>query len=272
MTEPYLLSLPISLLFLYFMWYSFLGWCMETAYCSLKARRFVCRGFLAGPVCPIYGAGALIMVLFFQPLTGHPVLFYVTACAVMSAWEYLVAWLLESTTHMKYWDYSHLPFNLHGRVCLFIGLWWGVIAYIAIFWIHPATERLFANCLPPLRWWLAGFFLLVILFDTATTIRKIALTTRFLTLAEQAQAELQAKRQALQQAGRQAAETARLKAALAAMELRHSDLVSEAAYYSRRFRKRYHQISTERYRDTLSRIREQASRLRSELKATIKKQ
>lgn len=271
MSEPVILGIPLSTLFLYFIWYSFLGWCMETAYCSLKARHFVFRGFLEGPICPIYGVGALIMVLFFTPLTGYPLLFYLVACVTMSAWEYLVAWLLETTTHVKYWDYSHLPWNLHGRICLFIGLWWGVAAFLAIYLIHPATEQLFSRLVPPASWWIAGILALITLSDTVTTIRKLALTTHFLELAEQARVELAAKRQELQLTGRQVAETAKLRASLAAMELRHSDLVSKATHYSKRFRRRYRLMSTLRYKDTMARIREEAARLRQELKSELKK-
>lgn len=315
MSEPQLLGVPLSLLFLYFLWYSFLGWAIETTYCSLKARRFVYRGFLAGPICPIYGVGALMMILFLAPLQDHPVLLYLIACVVMSAWEYLVAWLLETTTHVKYWDYSHIPLNLHGRICLTVSLWWGVLADVALRVIHPATEALFARLHPPARWWIAGGLGLLLLVDTVTTIRKLAIATRLLELAQQAKEELAlkrqdlghqlvetarlragfseqaweelrrqvaqsakrtaektgqvreelaAKQQELRLARRQLAETARLQAALASMELRHSSLLDQAARQTRRFRQRYLLMSAERYQDTLDRIRERAARLRKE--------
>ena len=79
MTEPVFFNLPISLAFLYFIVYSILGWCMETVYCSILERRFVPRGFLYGPMCPIYGVGVLMKVSWFQPHMGNPVLFYLTA-------------------------------------------------------------------------------------------------------------------------------------------------------------------------------------------------
>lgn len=318
MTEPVILGIPLSLLFLYFLWYSFLGWAIETAYCSLKARHFVYRGFLAGPICPIYGAGALIMILFFTPLLEHPVWMYLIACVVMSAWEYLVAWLLETATHVKYWDYSHLPFNLHGRICLSVSMWWGLLANFALRVLHPATEELFAPVVPPARWWVAGILAVIVLVDTMTTIRKLAIATKLLELTEQAREELAAKQQELrrqlaenarlrsgfteqaweelrrqaaesakrtaaktgqvreelaarqqelQQVGRQISETARLQAALAAMELRHSDLLNQAVRYTKRFRRRYQLTTVGRYQETLERIREQAARLRAELEA-----
>lgn len=111
-------GVPLPLLVLYFLWYSFLGWCMETAFCSISERRFVFRGFLKGPICPIYGFGVMVMVLWLQQFTQNFFLFYLIATVTMSAWEYFVGWLLEVTTHMKYWDYSHRRFNLKGRICL----------------------------------------------------------------------------------------------------------------------------------------------------------
>lgn len=294
MTEPVVFGIPLSLLFLYFLWYSFLGWGIETAYCSLKARHFVYRGFLIGPICPIYGAGALIMILFLAPLADHPVWLYLIACVVMSAWEYLVAWVLETTTHVKYWDYSHLPFNLHGRICLSVSLWWGVLANFALRVLHPATEELLDPVLPPVRWWIAWILAVLLLADAVTTIRKLAATARLLELAEQAREELTLKQQELrlqldqaakrsaarrdqmreelaarqqewQQAGRQLADVAKLQAALAAMELRHSQLLDQAVRQSKRFRHRYLLMTGGRYQGTLDRIRERARQLRAEL-------
>ena len=113
-----ILGYPIYDLFLYFIFYSFLGRVMETCYCSVCERRLVPRGFLYGPIFPIYGAGVLMMILFFTLLKRNLVLFYAAAVAVMGSWEYFVAWLLEATTHVKYWDYSNFRFNLKGRICL----------------------------------------------------------------------------------------------------------------------------------------------------------
>ena len=140
MTEPILFGFPITLLFLYFMVYSFLGWIMETTYCSIGERRFVARGFLYGPICPIYGVGVLMMICWFAPFTGNPILFYAIAVICMSAWEYLVGWFLETTTHIKYWDYSMHKLNLHGRICLWVSLTWGVLA-LSLIHIYEPTRR-----------------------------------------------------------------------------------------------------------------------------------
>ena len=122
------LGYPLSTLVLYFCFYAFMGWLMETVYCSILEKRFVSRGFLHGPLCPIYGVGVLLMILFFKPLAGNIVVFYLVSTVTMSAWEYFVGWFLEVTTHMKYWDYSMSRFNLKCRICLWVCLIWGALS------------------------------------------------------------------------------------------------------------------------------------------------
>ena len=178
MAEPLILGYPITQLFLYFIFYSFCGWVWETIYCSIRERHYVPRGFLYGPACPIYGGGMLLMILFFAPLKDNLVIFYFVAVLVMTAWEYFIGWFLETTTHIKYWDYSNSKFNIKGRVCLLVSLFWGLLSYIAVFFIHPSVEQLMASIPDWLRYTLCGSTLTLLLVDTITTIRKLTLVTR----------------------------------------------------------------------------------------------
>ena len=180
MAEPSLFGLPISMAFLYFIIYSVLGWCMETVYCSVLERRFVPRGFLFGPMCPIYGVGVLMMICWFQPLIGKPVVFYLTATVCMSAWEYFVGWFLETTTHIKYWDYSMYKFNLKGRICLWVCLMWGVLSYVVLYFIHPRVAALVEEIRMIPRYILVGFFLGVLAADTVATIYQLVRTSQML--------------------------------------------------------------------------------------------
>ena len=264
MSEPLIFGVPLTQMFLYFVWYSFLGWCMESTYCSIMEKHLINRGFLHLPLCPIYGAGVLIMVNFFTPFTGNPLLFYVMATVVMSAWEYFVGWLLEVTTHMKYWDYSHRRFNLKGRICLGNSLYWGIAAYAAIFWIHPATQRLFGHLSTVAQTWLAGGLLALTLADTVITIRHLALTSGFLAKAEQVQTELERQKEQLREAGLQKLQSARLQMALAKKELEENRLLQEAAHHSARFRKRYHLMSSRNFKESLQFVKEHATGLRQD--------
>jgi flagellar biosynthesis GTPase FlhF len=117
----------------------------------------------------------------------------------MSAWEYFVGWLLEVTTHMKYWDYSHRRFNLKGRICLGNCLWWGVASYLVIYWLHPATQRLFLLMPTLVRQIVALVLALLVLADTIATIRELALLRAMLTRAEEARVQLELMKAELHQ-------------------------------------------------------------------------
>ena len=264
MTEPTLMGYPITLLFLYFIIYSFCGWIWETCYCSIVERHYVPRGFLYGPVCPIYGVGFLLMVLFFIPFQDHLVLFYLVSCVVMTAWEYLVGWFLEATTHIKYWDYSHMPFNIKGRICLPVSLFWGVLAYLAVFGIHPHVVRLMARVPDWLRYVASGSFFTLLTIDTVTTVRNLTLVTQALNRLQTARDELRLQlslaRADLGSDLAQAGEQLRLKLAAARPNLspaaaerldrltdNYTELLKRAERYSRRFRKRYSHMTSNRY-------------------------
>lgn len=249
MFDPALFGLPLSLAFLYFIVYSVLGWCMETVYCSILEKRLVPRGFLYGPLCPIYGVGVLMMILWFQPLMGNPILFYVVSTVCMSSWEYFVGWFLETTTHIKYWDYSMYPLNLKGRICLWVCLTWGVLSFIVLYFIHPyVVSRLSALRGIPL-YFADGVFLGVLMADATATIYQIVKASQMIEKLQQTGEAL------LVYAGQGKAElTGRLGGvkdwlddlipdqlddAGHALKDRYDALMSRAEYYTRRMRFSY---------------------------------
>ena len=245
-----ILGHPITELFLYFILYSFLGWLMETCYCSILQHRLVPRGFLYGPICPIYGTGVLLMILFFTPLKGNLPLFYVVAVVVMSTWEYFVGWLLEVTTHMKYWDYSHFRFNLKGRVCLWVALVWGVLSYVVIFWIHPPIERLYWLIPHWLVNALCAVLLTILLVDTVLTVRHLALMSKLVAGVTAAGQELQLQFALGKAELSNLLEThsAQLKEKygeqVAALQESYRQQIAKLERQSRRFRKRYANMKT----------------------------
>lgn len=263
MIEPTLLGYPLTQLVLYFFFYSFVGWVMETCYCSILERKYVARGFLYGPICPIYGVGVLFMILFFKPLTGHPVVFYITAVVVMSAWEYFVGWFLETTTHVKYWDYSNIRFNLQGRICLPISLTWGVLSYIVIFWIHPFTESLFAGIPVWLSHVLCGLAVGVLISDATLTIRELALVAKLTKNLARISDELQ-----LQVSLGKSALGSMLDEKTAALRARYNEQLRSWEQNSRRFRKNYHVKLNRKYKISLDDIRAAAELARDELQRT----
>lgn len=270
MTEPVLFGFPLHLMVLYFLLYSCMGWVLETTYCSLTERRFVVRGFLYGPVCPIYGVGVLMMLCWFAPFTGSPPVFYLMATLCMSAWEYFVGWFLEATTHIKYWDYSMFPLNLHGRICLWVCLIWGLLAYVMIFWIHPyVSAQVLMIPLPARRWAAVGLFTLFVA-DAAFTIRDLALMSRLLSRLTQAGDELRVQL-SLGRAQLLAlldAAPGTLDDAAERLRGRYEELLDKAERRTRRFLTRYSHMSSRSWADTLAVVRSAGSRLRNRLQDT----
>lgn len=278
MHEPILFGYPIHLLFLYFIIYSFLGWCMETIYCSINEHRLVPRGFLLGPICPIYGVGVLMMICWFAPFMDNPLLFYVIAMICMSAWEYFVGWLLEVTTHIKYWDYSMYKFNLKGRICLWVCLTWGILAYIILFWIHPAVSRAVFQIPLLVRHILSAALAVILIADTVTTIRKLALSAKLMYRLEEARARLALGRAELEEHLQEAREDISEKLAAgnyerkarraennAKLQKAYDELLAKAERYSRRFLNRYHTMSSKRYDLNLSDLRRFGTQLKQRL-------
>ena len=121
----------------YFVIYSFLGWGLESIVRTICERKIINTGFLIGPFCPIYGFGAIIMILFLNQYKNNIILLFIVSVIALSLWEYIVGVLLEKFFHTKYWDYSNHKFNFKGRICLTNSIAWGILGVLFINYIHP---------------------------------------------------------------------------------------------------------------------------------------
>lgn len=162
--------ITFSDLVLYFMLYSFLGWICEVVYCSILAKQFVNRGFLSGPFLPIYGFGAIIILIMLKPLTGNPLLFFVATMVATTILEYVTSWAMEELFGLRWWDYSHEKFNINGRVCLKTSLLFGTLGMIVAYLIHPTTTKIVMGMSVQAKQVIAGIFLFTIIVDLIITI------------------------------------------------------------------------------------------------------
>ena len=126
----------------YFVIYSFLGWVLESIVRTICERKIINTGFLIGPFCPIYGFGAIIMILFLDGFKNNILLLFFISVIVLTLWEYVVGVLLEKLFHTKYWDYSDHKFNYKGRICLTNSIAWGILGVLFINYIHPFSIRM----------------------------------------------------------------------------------------------------------------------------------
>ncbi|MCI7125259.1 MAG: hypothetical protein MR935_03495 [Agathobaculum sp.] len=127
---------------LVFYLYCFLGWCFESAVVSVQQRRFVNRGFLRGPMLPIYGFGATLLLHIALPLHAHPVWLFFASMVAATVFEYIVGVVMERLFKIKYWDYSEHRFQFRGYICLQSSVCWGVMGLLLTWVIHPPVEAL----------------------------------------------------------------------------------------------------------------------------------
>ena len=125
----------------YFFVYSFLGWLIETIYALFVHGHFVKRGFLFGPLCPIYGFGAVILIMATKKLYKKPFLKFLIATVAFTLFEYIVSFLLEMLFGLRWWDYSNDFLNIQGRVSLPYSIFWGIIGLILLEKLHPYVQE-----------------------------------------------------------------------------------------------------------------------------------
>lgn len=128
-------------LILYFLLYAFIGWCLETFYAFTVHGHFVKRGFLYGPICPIYGFGAVLLLINLWNVKKNNFIKFVIAMVAFSIFEFIASWILELIFHQRWWDYSDAMFNIQGRICLSFSILWGFFGLIFINLIHPFVKK-----------------------------------------------------------------------------------------------------------------------------------
>ena len=159
---------------MYFFIYAFLGWITEVIFATLKTGKFVNRGFLNGPLCPIYGAGMAICVLLLNPIADKGWLLFLVGGFLATFLEFITGFVLDKIFKTKWWDYSKEPFNIKGYVCLRFAILWGLAVLLVFRTLVPLTDKLID--LIPFKWWglsiLCGLWL-VFIADFLTTLKQL---------------------------------------------------------------------------------------------------
>lgn len=130
-----------------FLIYSMAGWIVEVAFVTLTTGRLVNRGFLNGPVCPIYGFGMIGVLLALGPVSDQLLLLFLGGMLLCTVVECFGGWVLDKLFHMRWWDYTGYPFNFHGYVCLGFSVMWGIGVVLVVRVVHPPIFRL-VNSVP----------------------------------------------------------------------------------------------------------------------------
>lgn len=136
----------VYLYILYFFFYSAIGWAFESTYCSIGERKLINRGFLIGPMCPIYGTGTLVMeILLYNPFRNNPVAVFLLGMVFCDIVEYLTSFIMEKLFNARWWNYKEELLNINGRICLKHTIIWGMGSLAFVKLVHPKIEVLFSK-------------------------------------------------------------------------------------------------------------------------------
>lgn len=167
----------IMIYFLLFIIYATLGWLIEVIGKLIEKKRFINRGFLIGPYCPIYGFGALAITFLLKKYTDDIVALFVMAILVCGILEYLTSYFMEKIFHARWWDYSTKKFNINGRVCLNTIIPFGLLGCFIMYVSNPFLLKIL-NALPDLALYILSIALFIIFiidnvisFNVISTVR-----------------------------------------------------------------------------------------------------
>ena len=160
----------LEIYFMLFMIYSFIGWTMETVRGGLITKKWVNRGFLIGPYCPIYGISCVSMILLLERYINDILVVFVFAAVICSIIEYMTSLIMEKMYKTRWWDYSEKKFNINGRICLQNALAFGLLSLLILYIVNPFIVNIL-NMIPEL--WLQFISLvmaMIFVVDFITTL------------------------------------------------------------------------------------------------------
>lgn len=172
----YLTLFNVDFYNLFFFWivYSFFGWALETIYASLKRKKFINRGFLYGPICPVYGFGALILIIFSNPIKNNIISLFIFATIATSTLEYFTGYILETAFKTTWWDYSHDFLNIKGRICITFSILWGIGAVGFIKYIHPNIINISSIVSTAIGYKILEIIFILIIVDFILTLKSLS--------------------------------------------------------------------------------------------------
>ena len=155
----------------FFYLYCFIGWCFESSYVSIRKKHWVNRGFMRGPFLPLYGSGAIMMLLVSMPFHDNLILVYLAGCVGATALELVTGEAMEALFKVRYWDYSKLKFNYKGHICLSSTLAWGFLTVLMTQFIQKGVEKIAFAVPTPFLEILVGVLTIGIVADFALSFK-----------------------------------------------------------------------------------------------------
>lgn len=151
--------------FLYFIIYSFLGWLLEVVGKLVEDHKFINRGFLIGPICPIYGVSILVITLLIGKPSGDILSIFLKSILICSIFEYFTSYIMEKLFKARWWDYSRRKYNINGRICLEMMIPFGIISTFVVYIINPFITNIVLSINSDIRLILSIIFLIIFIID-----------------------------------------------------------------------------------------------------------
>lgn len=235
----------------YFVIYSFLGWVLESIVRTICEKKIINTGFLIGPFCPIYGFGAIIMVLFLDKFKNNIIMLFLISFIVLSIWEYIVGVLLEKLFKTKYWDYSNHKFNYKGRICLTNSLAWGVLGVLFIKYIHPLILNILSNIEFIYVSIVVSIISLILLIDAIVSIIKVKNISATLEKVEEINEQIKEKLSELKEKEKLVA-TDNIQKLIDEMKLKRDKTLKRIYKRAYRLKKAFPAIDTKEFAEILN--------------------
>jgi len=236
-----------------FLLFSFLGWVLEVAYHAVKLGTFVNRGFLLGPICPIYGVGAVLLFLCLWQIRDRWVLLFVASVLLTTALELLTGFLLDKLFHTRWWDYSQNKFSFGGYVCLRFSLIWGLLCMLLVKGLFPLTVWVYERTPSYLLWPAEIVLLTLILADTVLTVIRLVGFDKNM--------ERLYRLRAVMQAGSDRLGVGVYRTAVKA-ETEYQKLLEQVVTLERRFLDAFPTMHSQKYNEQITKLKERLASLR----------
>ncbi|HAB62088.1 MAG TPA: hypothetical protein DCE48_15585, partial [Lachnospiraceae bacterium] len=165
-----ILGFDFYYIFYTFLLYSLFGWVYESCLVSVKRKSFVNRGFLNGPIIPIYGAGAVLICIILDPVSKNLFLVFLGGMILATILEFTTSYVMEKIFHAKWWDYSNYRYNVQGRICPIVSLFWGMLSVLMTIFLKPLSNSLIHRIPRRIGEILAILMMVIILVDLVSTV------------------------------------------------------------------------------------------------------
>ncbi len=241
---------------MFFYIYCFVGWCIESTIVSVAEKKFINRGFLRSPLLPIYGFGAIIILLICLPVEDSPPLVYLFGLVGTTILEYFTGWLMEMLLKMKYWDYSDRRFNIKGRICLRSSLFWGLLSLLLMYVIHRPIERLVLSMSSTVMAIALTVITAVFISDLIYAVRTALDVNKLLEKITVIKAELARSREELAARLEESERAAAINARIEALRADMARLTDRIGFFKRNFILAHPTARSAKFNEALCEIRE----------------